>query len=203
MHKQFHPLPPEYSTDIRWRLNWKLFCLSIMTCWSCGSAPATSTQTKCCFQHDWMPPHIHNEVTTFLNRQLPQQWICWWGGGPLPGLHNLQIWPLLTFFLWGFVKDEVYIPPMPIMLNNLKEQIWTAPAKTDKTLLQNVSHEVRYHSDVCRVTNGAHTELPYGMKKTFFFSSCSLQWCMFNFCVAITFLPIHLCNDIICNHPVL
>jgi hypothetical protein len=27
------------------------------------------------FQHDGEPPHIHSEVTTFLNRQLPERWI--------------------------------------------------------------------------------------------------------------------------------
>jgi hypothetical protein len=27
------------------------------------------------------------------------------------------------FFLWGFVKDEVYLPSVPITLNNLKAQI--------------------------------------------------------------------------------
>jgi hypothetical protein len=37
-------------------------------------------------------------------------------------------WPLQSpdltpfdFFLWGFVKDEVHVLPMPITLNNLKE----------------------------------------------------------------------------------
>jgi len=41
------------------------------------------------FQHDGAPPHIHNEVTTFLNRQLSERWIG--RGGPLPGLRDLQI----------------------------------------------------------------------------------------------------------------
>jgi hypothetical protein len=26
------------------------------------------------FQHEEAPPHIHNKVTTFLNRPLPKQW---------------------------------------------------------------------------------------------------------------------------------
>jgi hypothetical protein len=39
-------------------------------------------------------------------------------------------------------------------------------AKTDQHLLQNVWHKVKYHLDVCRVTNGDHTELAYGLKKT-------------------------------------
>jgi hypothetical protein len=48
---------------------------------------------------------------------------------------------------------------MPITLNNLKDQIRTAIAKTDQLLLQNVWHEVEYRLDVCRATNGAHIEL--------------------------------------------
>jgi hypothetical protein len=33
-------------------------------------------------------------------------------------------------FLWGFVKDEVYVPPVSITQNNLKDRIRTATAKT-------------------------------------------------------------------------
>jgi hypothetical protein len=57
------------------------------------------------------------------------------------------------------VKDEVYILPMPITLNTLKNQIQTVIAEIDKTLLENIWHELEYHFDVCRATNGAHMEL--------------------------------------------
>jgi hypothetical protein len=57
------------------------------------------------------------------------------------------------------VKDEGYVLPMPITLNNLKDRIRTVIAKTDQPLLPNVWHEVKYRLDVCRATNGAHTEL--------------------------------------------
>jgi hypothetical protein len=57
------------------------------------------------------------------------------------------------------VKDDVYVPPMPITLNNLKDRIRTAIAKIYQPLLQNVWHEVECRLDVCRATNGAHTEL--------------------------------------------
>jgi hypothetical protein len=57
------------------------------------------------------------------------------------------------------VKDEVHVSPVPITLNNLKDRIRTAIAKTDQPLLQNVWHKVEYHLDVCRATNGAHIEL--------------------------------------------
>jgi len=32
----------------------------------------------------------------------------------------------------GFVKDEVYVPPMPITLNSLKDRKRTAIAKLDQ-----------------------------------------------------------------------
>jgi hypothetical protein len=36
------------------------------------------------------------------------------------------------------MKDEICIPPVPITLNNLKDQIQTAVAKIDELLLQNL-----------------------------------------------------------------
>jgi len=57
------------------------------------------------------PPHIQLEVATFLHRQLPE--LCFGCGG-------FTSWPLLSpsltlldILLWGFVKDEVYILPIP------------------------------------------------------------------------------------------
>jgi hypothetical protein len=45
-------------------------------------------------------------------------------------------------FLWGFLKDEVYVPPVPVSLHNLKARIRTPTAKIEQPLLQNVWHEV-------------------------------------------------------------
>jgi hypothetical protein len=67
--------------------------------------------------------------------------------------------PPPALFLWGFVKDEVYVRPIPTTLNNLKDHNQTVTAKTYQPLLQNVSHEVEYHLEACRAANGAHTEL--------------------------------------------
>jgi hypothetical protein len=57
------------------------------------------------------------------------------------------------------MKDEVYVLPMPVTLNNLNDRIRTAIAKIDKPLMQNVWHEVEYRPDVCRATSGANIEL--------------------------------------------
>ena len=61
------------------------------------------------------PLHFHNDVPDYLNTNLPQRWI-----GPL-GQDDVALtrWPPTSpdltpcdFFLWGFVKDTVFVPPV-------------------------------------------------------------------------------------------
>jgi hypothetical protein len=63
------------------------------------------------FQHDRTPPHIQYEVPTFLNRQLPELSFSWGWFASWPFLS--QALTLLDILLLGFVKDEVYILPIP------------------------------------------------------------------------------------------
>jgi hypothetical protein len=65
----------------------------------------------------------------------------------------------MDFFLCGFVKRNVYVPPLPTTLHELKTRIREAWTKTDQEILHNVWQEVEYRLDVARVTRGAHTEL--------------------------------------------
>ncbi|PNF22978.1 hypothetical protein B7P43_G11389 [Cryptotermes secundus] len=62
------------------------------------------------------------------------------------------------FFLWGYIKDRVYVPPLPRTLVELRERIDAAMMTTDRMMLQNVWNELYYRLDVCRVTQGAHIE---------------------------------------------
>jgi hypothetical protein len=109
------------------------------------------------FQLDGVPPHHHNEVKIFLYRQLPERWSG--RGGSTSWTPRSPYLTPLEFFLWGFVKDEVYVPPMPITLNNLKDRIRTRIAKNDQSLLQYVWHKVEYRPDVCRALNIVYIEL--------------------------------------------
>jgi hypothetical protein len=59
----------------------------------------------------------------------------------------------------GFVKDNVYVPPLQKTLHELKTRIREACANTDQEILQNVWQEVEYRFDVVRATHGAHIEL--------------------------------------------
>jgi len=62
------------------------------------------------------------------------------------------------FFLWGYVKDQVYVPPLPASIPELKVRIRTAIETITADMLQTVWNEFDYHIDVCRVTKGAHIE---------------------------------------------
>ena len=62
------------------------------------------------------------------------------------------------FFLWGYVKDQVYIPPLPGSIPELKVRIRTAIETITVDMLQTIWNELDYRVDVCRITKGAHIE---------------------------------------------
>jgi hypothetical protein len=75
------------------------------------------------------------------------------------GDNDLLPWPDLTpcdFFLWGFVKDSVYVPPLPMPIPKLRDQITHALQAITVDMLHRVWDELDYRVDVCRVTQGAH-----------------------------------------------
>lgn len=113
------------------------------------------------FQQDGAPPHFHNEVRLELNTRLTNRWIGRVGNDD----KELLPWPPrspdltpLDFFLWGYVKDLVYKPPLPETILDLRGRITAAIGTVDHGMLQRTWAEMDYRLDVCRVTNGAHIE---------------------------------------------
>ena len=62
------------------------------------------------------------------------------------------------FFLWGYVKDQVYVPPLPASIPEMKVRIRTAIETITADILQTVWNEFDYRIDVCGITKGAHIE---------------------------------------------
>jgi len=60
---------------------------------------------------------------------------------------------------WKFyIKDRVFVPPLPLSLNELKQRITTGVASVDEDMLRSVWTELDYRTDICHVTKGSHTE---------------------------------------------
>jgi len=70
----------------------------------------------------------------------------------------LQMQPACDFFLCVYVKDQVYVPPLPASIPELKVRIRTAIETITSDMLQSVWNELDYRVDVCRITKGAHLE---------------------------------------------
>jgi hypothetical protein len=62
------------------------------------------------------------------------------------------------FFLWGYVKERVFVPSLPRDLADLKARIIAAVKNINAPMLTRVWQELEYRIDVCHVTHGAHIE---------------------------------------------
>jgi len=62
------------------------------------------------------------------------------------------------FFFWGFVKDTVFVPPLPANLLIFATVITAAVALIGRDMLTRVWNEMDYRIDVCRITKGGHIE---------------------------------------------
>jgi hypothetical protein len=104
------------------------------------------------------PLHI---CSTPLFIELPQRWIRRAGGEGNCLAKCPPMSPDMTpwdFFLWGYLKDRVYVPPLPQNLEERKRRIREATTTVTEGMLQRVWQEFDYRVDICRVTRGSHIE---------------------------------------------
>lgn len=113
------------------------------------------------YQQDGAPPHWHLEVREFLNQRIPGRWIGRTGQNDAA----LHYWPprspdltVCDFFLWGFIKDSVYVPPLPTTMNELRHRITAAVEAVTQDMLAAVWDQFEYRLDICRASQGGHIE---------------------------------------------
>ena len=53
------------------------------------------------------------------------------------------------FFLWGYMKDRVYVPQLPATVDELQERITVAVNSVTPDMLQRVWSELDYRIDIC------------------------------------------------------
>jgi hypothetical protein len=62
------------------------------------------------------------------------------------------------FILWGNIRDNVYVPPLPTTLDDLTERKTHVINSVDRDMLQRVWEEFSYRLDVVRAAGGGHIE---------------------------------------------
>jgi hypothetical protein len=67
------------------------------------------------------------------------------------------------FFLWGYVREKAFVPPLSLNTDELKLKIATVMEKIERNLSERVWNELDYRLDICRITNGARIEHLQGM----------------------------------------
>jgi len=126
-----------------------------------ANATITGDSKDFIFQQDGALSHFHFDMCAHLSANLPGCWI-----GPASHIDShLLTWPsqlpdlnTCDFFLRGYIKDRVYVPPMPRDLPQLRQRIMEAVAAIDRQMLQCVWHELDYRIDICCVIKGGHIE---------------------------------------------
>ena len=64
--------------------------------------------------------------------------------------------PHVIYFYGVNVKDQVYVPPLPESIPELKVRIRIAIETITADMLQTVWNEPDYRVDVCRTTHGSY-----------------------------------------------
>jgi hypothetical protein len=62
------------------------------------------------------------------------------------------------YSLWGFVKECVYVPPLPADLDELTNRITDAVKSVTEDNLRRVCDEFSYHVDGVHAAGGGHIE---------------------------------------------
>ncbi|XP_062820735.1 uncharacterized protein LOC103282930 isoform X1 [Anolis carolinensis] len=111
------------------------------------------------FQQDGAPWHRHPQVRRFLNATLPQRWI----GHTGPQDSALFSWPPRSpditpcdFFLWGYVKDCILVPPLATDLEGFKDRSTAAVLSVEEDTLRGVWDKLRCRLDAVRAAGGGH-----------------------------------------------
>ena len=107
------------------------------------------------FQHDGASSHFHRAVRDWLDEVFPHKWIG--RRGPIEWTPRSPDLTPLDFYLWGFVKTNVYASKVHT-LEDLETRIIDAVRSISQTTLQNTLDETVRRWMKCVEVNGGHIE---------------------------------------------
>lgn len=107
------------------------------------------------YLHDGAPVHHTALIHEHLNNEFPDRWIG--RGGPFQWPPRSPDLTKMDFFLWGYVKDEVYKVP-PTTKENMKDRITQVFRNINNNVLNEVSRSFQERLETCLDVNGGHIE---------------------------------------------
>lgn len=107
------------------------------------------------FQQDGAPPHFGINVRQYLNDTFPNRWIG--RRGPVEWAARSPDLSPLDFFLWGDLKNKVYVN-RPGDIEGLKNRIRTEMRAIKPESVSNAINEFQRRIYHCQAVNGAQFE---------------------------------------------
>lgn len=102
-------------------------------------------------QHDGAPAHYYRAVREFLDNRYPQKWIGRSGFIGWPP-RSCDLTPL-DFFLWGNIKDRVYVNP-PTTPEDMEYRIRNACMTITPVMLRAVQQNILKRLNMCIQVDG-------------------------------------------------
>jgi hypothetical protein len=82
-------------------------------------------------------------------------------GGCIPWPPRSPSLTPMDFSFWGFMKDNVYILPMPVGIQEIQDRTVNTIALVDANFLNELWDKLEYCLYVCHITRGSHIEHLY------------------------------------------
>lgn len=107
------------------------------------------------FQQDGAPPHNTRLNVTYLNTHFGERWIG--TNGPIRWPPRSPDLTVMDFFLWGYLKDQVYLF-QPENIEILRHRILEACRNIPREFLHNATFSVVRRYQQCIAQNGGQFE---------------------------------------------
>ena len=107
------------------------------------------------YLHDGAPVHHTVAIHTHLNNEFPGRWIG--RGGPLKWPPRSPDLTKMDFFMWGYIKDQVYKTP-PTTKEDMKVRIREVFQNININVLSHVSRAFENRVHYCLEVAGGHFE---------------------------------------------
>lgn len=114
--------------------------LPLLMLYNFGYSPIWKKMKNFIWQQDGAPLHWHNNVRNWLNIPVPNPRISHKGFNDIACFAMASTFTdfmLCDFYIWGFIKDRVYVPSLPTNLPNLRNRIEEANQCLGRTGLSN------------------------------------------------------------------